>query len=99
MTKLFKTSERSPLTLRSPAGGWNVHDLWFKVCRQGAQCDVCVERHVGPEVDTEVVHVCGGEEVSRGGEGETRHGRINEETVNQSEGRCTWAGLVAGQWA
>jgi len=86
MGKLFKTSEKSPLTLRSSAGGWNVHDLRFKVCRQGAQGNVCVECHVGPEVDAEVVDVCRSEEVTRGREGETRHGRVNEETVNQSEG-------------
>ena len=36
-----------------------------------------IERLIGPEVDSEVVDVGGGEKVSRGGEGQASGRRVN----------------------
>ena len=39
---------------------------------------------IGPQVDAKIIHMGGGQEVSRGREGEAGGGGINQEAVYQS---------------
>lgn len=55
--------------------------------REWAEIDGGVERLVGPEVDALVVDVRGGEEITRGGEGQAGGRAVHLEAVNRPVGK------------
>ena len=69
-------------TLWPAAGGGRVHHLWYVVRWQWPEGYVCVEGHVGPEVDTQVVHVGGGQEVSERRHAEAGYRGTSQERVH-----------------